>query len=71
MVHSIKILYLVCGSLIALCMLSVCCWISLSFSLMNSVTKVCDPTGNPRRRNPCVSSTGIGCGGSVLFGLLE
>ena len=38
---------------------------------MNLVTKVCDPTGNPRRRNPCVSSTGIGCGGSVLLGLLE
>ena len=71
MVHSINILNLVCGSLIALCMLSVCCCISFSFSLMNSIAKVGEPTGIPRRRYPWVSSTGIGWAGLDLFCLLE
>lgn len=69
--HSINILYLVCGSLIARCIASVCCWISSSFSLMNSMAKEFDPTGIPSRRNPCVNSTGVGWRGSVILSLLE
>ena len=33
--------------------------------------KSCDPTGIPRRRNPCISSTGVVSSGSVLLCLLE
>jgi len=40
-------------------------------SLMKSITKDCDPTGMPRSRNPSVNSTGVGCDGSNLFGLVE
>ena len=70
-VHSINILYLVCGSLIARCIVSVCCWISSSFSFIYSMAKVIDPTGVPSRRNPCVNSTGVGWRGSVILSLLE
>ena len=38
---------------------------------MNSVMKVGEPTGMPRRRKPSVSSTGVGCCGSCLLRLLE
>ena len=52
-------------------MVFVCCCISVSFSLMNSVTKVGEPTGMPRRRKPSVSSTGVVCCGFCLLRLLE
>ncbi len=35
-------------------------WTSLSWALKNSQANVGDPTGEPRRRKPVVSSAGIG-----------
>ena len=70
-VQSTKILYLVWGSCMALWIVSVCCCISSSFSLMKLMANSGEPTGVPRSRNPESNSTGIGFCGSSMFALLE
>jgi hypothetical protein len=52
-----------------LCMVSDCCWMVSSCSLMKSMTKDGDPTGMTSSRNPSVNLTGVGWAGfSFGFG---
>ena len=58
--HCDKRRSLVCGSLLASERRVILVWTSLSCSLKNSQANVGDPTGEPRRRKPVVSSARIG-----------
>ncbi len=56
---------------IVLLMVSDCCWIVISYSLMFSITKDGEPVGIPSKQNPSVNSIGVGKDGLVLFDLVE
>ncbi len=59
---------LVCGLVMAVDSSVIQFWTSLSWSLKKSRANVGDPTGEPRRQKPVVSSAGIGgAEGSDLF----
>ena len=63
---------LVCGSVMAMVIVSMHSWTIVSCWLKYSRAKEGEPTGDPRRRNPVVSSSGSGGPvGSMLFGFVE
>ncbi len=63
---------LVCGLVMVVDSSVIQFWTSLSWSLKKSWANVSNPTGEPRRWKPVVSSAGIGgAEGSDLFGCSE
>ena len=68
--HCEKSRSFVCRSVIAVDMVDV--WMSISWVLKYSLAKAGEPTGEPRRRKPVVSSAGRGGPSiSTSFGLVE
>ncbi len=61
-----------CRSVMAVDMVVVHVWMSISWVLKYSLVKAGEPTGEPRRRKPVVSSAGSGGPRiSISFGLVE
>jgi len=72
MMHCEKSRSLVCRSVMAVDMVVMHVWMSISWVLKDSLAKAGDPTGEPRRRKPVVSLAGSGGPMiSILFGLVD